>query len=317
MSFREPLALIGLALVPLALVAYWRAQRRRRRYAVRYPAVAVLAGVAGRSWGRHLPAALALVAIAALAVALARPQRTVAAEQDEAIVVMVTDTSGSMRANDVKPDRLSAAQAAARAFMAKVPEHFRIGLVTFGSRAEQQAAPTTDRQAVGAALSALKVAGGTAMGDGLKLGLDAARTPYPNGLGGVRRLPAAIVLLSDGASTAGKNDPVAVAGQAGKVKVPVYTVALGTSAGKLTTRNGGQVSVPPDTVTLQAIAHDSKGQFFTAPNAARLEQVYRNLGTRLAVVHEKREITGVFAGGALFALLFGAVISLLRTGRLP
>jgi len=141
MSFREPLALIGLALVPLALVAYWRAQLRRRRYAVRYPAVSVLAGVAGRSWGRHVPAALMLLAIAALAVALARPQRTVAAEQDEAIVVMVTDTSGSMRADDVKPDRLSAAQAAARAFMAKVPEHFRIGLVTFGSRAEQQAPP--------------------------------------------------------------------------------------------------------------------------------------------------------------------------------
>jgi Ca-activated chloride channel family protein len=317
MSFREPLALIGLALVPLALVAYWRAQRRRRRYAVRYPAVSILAGVAGRSWGRHVPAALVLLAIAALAVALARPQRTVAAEQDEAIVMMVTDTSGSMRADDVKPDRLAAAQAAARAFMARVPEHFRIGLVTFGSRAEQQAPPTTDRQAVRAALDGLKVAGGTAMGDGLKLGLDAARTPFPNGLGGVRRLPAAIVLLSDGASTAGTADPVQIAGQAGKLKVPVFTVALGTSAGKLRTSTGGQVSVPPDTVTLQEIAKDSNGQFFNAPNAARLQAVYRNLGTRLAVVHEKREITGAFAGGALLALVFGGVISLLRTGRLP
>jgi Ca-activated chloride channel family protein len=115
MSFREPLALIGLALVPLAIFAYWRAQRRRRRYAVRYTAVSVLAGVAGRSWGRHVPALLALLAIGALAIALARPQRTVAAEQDEAIVVMVTDTSGSMQATDVQPDRLTAAQEAARA----------------------------------------------------------------------------------------------------------------------------------------------------------------------------------------------------------
>ena len=121
MSFREPLALIGLALVPLALVAYWRVQRRRRRYAVRYPAVGVLAGVAGRSWGRHVPALLALLAIAALASRSRGPQRTVAAEQDEAIVVMVTDTSGSMRATDVRPDRLAAAQEAGRAFIAKVP----------------------------------------------------------------------------------------------------------------------------------------------------------------------------------------------------
>src|SRR4051812_5221417 len=317
MSFREPLALIGLALVPLALLAYWRARRRRRRYAVRCPAVAVLAGVAGRWWGRHVPALLALLAIGALAVALGRPQRTVAAQQDEAIVVMVTDTSGSMRATDVRPDRLAAAQAAGRAFIAKVPRSFRIGLVTFGSRAEQQAPPTTDRQTVRAALDGLKVAGGTAMGDGLKLGLNAARTPFPNGLGGVRRLPAAIVLLSDGAQTHGQNDPVQVAGQAGKLQVPIYTVALGTSAGRLTTRSGGQVSVPPDTVTLREIAKDSKGQFFNAPNAARLEAVYRNLGTRLAIVHEKREITGAFAGGALLLLLFGAVVSLLRTGRLP
>jgi Ca-activated chloride channel homolog len=317
MSFREPLALIGLALVPLALVAYWRAQRRRRRYAVRYPAVAVLAGVAGRSWGRHVPALLALLAVAALAVALARPQRTVAAQQDEAIVVMVTDTSGSMKATDVKPDRLAAAQEAGKAFMAKVPESFRVGLVTFGSRAEQQAPPTTDRPVVRAALESLKVAGGTAMGDGLKLGLNAARTPFPNGLGGVRRLPAAIVLLSDGASTAGSNDPVQVAGQAGKLKVPIYTVALGTSAGKLRTSTGGQVGVPPDTVTLREIAKDSHGQFFNAPNAARLEAVYRNLGTRLAVVKQKQEITGAFAGGALLMLVFGGVVSLLRTGRLP
>jgi Ca-activated chloride channel family protein len=317
MSFREPLALVGLALVPLAILAYWRVQRRRLRYAVRYPAVGVLAGVAGRSWGRHIPALLALLAVGALAIALARPQRTVAAEQDEAIVVMVTDTSGSMKATDVRPDRLTAAQEAGRAFIQKVPDTFRIGLVTFGSRAEQQAPPTTDHQSVRAALDGLKVAGGTAMGDGLKVGLNAARTPYPNGLGGVRRLPAAIVLLSDGAQTHGASDPVQIAAQAGKVRVPIYTVALGTSGGRLTTKNGGQVSVPPDTVTLQEIAKDSKGQFFNAPNAAKLEAVYRNLGTRLAVVHEKREITGAFAGGALLLLVAGGVVSLLRTGRLP
>jgi len=315
-SFREPLFLIGLALVPLALLLYWRAQRRRRRFAVRFPATPVLAGVAGRSWGRHVPAALALLALAALLVGLARPERTVAAQVDEAIVVMVTDTSGSMRATDVRPNRLSAAKAAGQALADKLPDGYRLGLVTFGSRAEQQAAPTTDRQAIKAALVQLRIGGGTAMGDGLDLGLEAARTPFPDGLGSSRRLPAAIVLLSDGASTTGQ-DPVQVAARAGRVRVPVYAVALGTPRGVLQTSTGGQVRVPPDTVTLQEVARDSRGRFYSAPDAARLEEVYRNLGTRLAVRDEKQEVTAAFAGGALVLLLGGAVISLLRTGRLP
>jgi Ca-activated chloride channel family protein len=317
MSFREPVALVGLVLVPLALLAYVLAQRRRRRYAVRYPAVAVLATVAGRNWGRHVPAALALVAVAALVVAVARPQRTVAAERDEAAVMMVTDTSGSMLATDVKPDRLAAAKAAGAALAGKLPDGFRLGLVAFSSQAEQLAPPTTDRDVVRAALELLRAHGATAMGDGLKLGLAAARAPFPNGRGGTRRLPAAIVLLSDGAQTRGEADPVQVAGQAGKVRVPIYAVALGTVGGVLRTPRGSRVRVPPDTVTLREIARDSRGQFFAAPDTKRLEAVYRNLGTRLAIVHEKREITGAFAGGALLALLVGAVISLLRTGRLP
>jgi Ca-activated chloride channel family protein len=316
-SFREPLFLIGLALVPLAVLLYWRAQQRRRLYAVRFPATAVLAGVAGRSWGRHVPAALALLALAALLVGLARPERTVAAQVDEAVVVMVTDTSGSMRATDVRPDRLAAAKAAGRTLAEKLPDGYRLGLVTFGSRAEQQAAPTTDRQAVRAAIEQLRIGGGTAMGDGLTLGLEAARTPFPDGLGASRRLPAAIVLLSDGASTTGTADPVQVAGRAGKVRVPIYAVALGTSRGVLPTSTGGQVRVPPDTVTLQEVARDSRGRFYRAPDAARLEEVYGNLGTRLAVRDEKREVTSAFAGGALVLLLAGAVLSLLRTGRLP
>src|SRR4051794_41936086 len=109
MSFREPLALIGLALVPLALLAYWRAQRRRRRYAVRYPAVAVLAGVAGRSWGRHVPALLALLAIGALAVALPRPPRPGGPAPDEAGLGVGPRTAGSMRATHVQPGRPAAA----------------------------------------------------------------------------------------------------------------------------------------------------------------------------------------------------------------
>ncbi len=178
MSFREPLLLAGLALIPVALAAYVVAQRRRRRYAVRYTNVDVLASVAARvGWARHLPAALALLALAALLIALGRPERTVAAEQRQATVVMVTDLSGSMNAKDVQPDRLTAAKVAAHALADKLPRDFRLGLVGFGTAASQLVEPTTDKARVKVAIDSLKFAGKTAMGDGLALGLDAARAP--------------------------------------------------------------------------------------------------------------------------------------------
>src|SRR4051794_16888401 len=174
MTFREPLALVGLALLPLAIAAYVAVQHRRRRFAIRYTNVDLLASVAGSSWLRHVPALLALLALAALLVSLGRPERTVAAQRKEATVVLVTDTSGSMLANDVRPNRLTAAREAARTLARQVPEDFRIGLIKFGSQAEQVLEPTTDRTRLNLALQSLSVHGATAMGDGLKLGLDAA-----------------------------------------------------------------------------------------------------------------------------------------------
>ena len=150
MSFREPLLLAALALVPLALLAYWAAQRRRRRYAIRYPAVDVLAGVAGKARGRHVPAVLALAALAALAISLARPERTVAVEQRQGTVMLVHDTSGSMQATDVKPDRLSAARDAARTLISSVPEEFRLG-VDLVQHAGRGARVADDRPLAGAA----------------------------------------------------------------------------------------------------------------------------------------------------------------------
>lgn len=315
MSFEAPLLLLGLALVPLAAAAYVLAQRRRRRYAVRYTNVDLLASVASRGWGRHLPALLGLLALAALLIAVARPERTVAADRREATVMLVTDTSGSMQATDVRPTRLAAAQAAARDFLAKVPPDFRVGIVSFGTRAEQLLGPTTDRQQALAVINRLKVAGTTAMGDGLTLGLDAARTPVPDGLGGSRRLPAALVLLSDGESLRGA-DPIDVAQRARKLGIRVYAVALGTRSGTLT-QDGKTVPVPPDTLTLQDIARDTGGQFFAAPSAQQLRAVYANLGTRLSKVPEKQQVTSAFAGGALVLLLAGMGAALLRGGRLP
>jgi Ca-activated chloride channel homolog len=321
MSFREPLLLLGLALVPLAIAAYVLAQRRRRRFAVRYTNVSVLAGVASRvGWARHVPAALALLALAALLVALARPERTVAAEQRSAKVVMVTDTSGSMLATDVQPNRLTAAKEAARALADKLPRDFRLGLVTFGSTANQLVEPTTDKTRVTIAIDSLQVAGATAMGDGLALGLDAARTPVDVGSGRPRRLPAALVLLSDGASTRGA-DPMTVAERARELGVRVYTVALGTPGGYLdSVQPDGTTKrdlVPPDTTTLQEIARETRGRYYAAADAGRLTDIYRELGTRLSTRPEKQEVTAAFAAGGLVLLVAGMAASMLRGGRLP
>jgi Ca-activated chloride channel homolog len=314
-SFREPLLLLALALLPLAIAAYVIAQRRRKRFALRYTNIPVLAAVAGRSWGRHVPAAFALLALTALLVALGRPERTVAAPQRQGSVIMVTDTSGSMEATDVAPTRLAAAQTAARALTKKLPEEFNLGLVTFNNAAESLVAPTTDRDQIFAAIQGLKVHGSTAMGDGLKLGLQSARTKVKDTDGNSRRVPSVLVLLSDGKSERG-TEPVEVADQAKKLKIPIYTIALGTQDGVLN-RKGKSVPVPPDNVTLRDIAETTGGRFFAAPSAARLESIYENLGTKFSTKKVKQEVTSSFAGAALALLLAASVLALLRMGRLP
>jgi Ca-activated chloride channel homolog len=322
MSFGAPLLLVGLALIPLALAAYVIAQRRKRQYAVRYTNVDILASVAGRAgWARHIPALLALLALASLLVALGRPERTVAAEQRAATVVMVTDTSGSMFAKDIAPDRLTAAKNAGHALANKLPRDFRLGLISFGREVAVLAEPTTDKQRVKVALDTLKFGGKTAMGDGLDRAIDAARTPVTNPDTGLpQRLPAAIVLLSDGANTAGQ-DPITVADRAKKLKIPVYTVALGTQEGFIEhTQKDGTVTreaVPPDTETLQEIARSTGGRFYEAADAQRLTEIYRSLGTRFSTRKEKQEVTAAFAGGGLVLLLAGMVAAMARGGRLP
>jgi len=159
------------------------------------------------------------------------------------------------------------------------------------------------------------VHGSTAMGDGLELGLQTARTPISDSDGKARRLPARIVLLSDGKSERG-TEPVEIADQAKKLKIPIYTIALGTQQGVLN-RNGRAVPVPPDNVTLRDIAETTGGRFFAAPSAARLETIYENLGTRFSTKKVKQEITSSFAGAALALLLAACVLALLRMGRLP
>ena len=323
MSFAEPILLAGFILIPLAMMAYGSLQRRRRRESTAWanPALVPNLTTARPGWRRHLPPFLLLLALAILVAALARPQRTVASPQRAANVIMVTDVSGSMNATDVSPDRLTAAVEAAKTLTQKVPETFRLGLVTFSDYAEQRVAPTTDRAQIRGALDQLVAEGGTAMGDGLERGLFAARTPVPNANGtGVRRLPSVIVLLSDGKNTSGSRDPVQVAREAGRARVPIYTIALGTAAGEVELRDSfgflQRVQVPPDTETLKEVARISGGKSYTATETDKVKEIYANLGTRLSSRSEKREVTAFFAGGALFLLFAAGGLSLRWFGRL-
>jgi Ca-activated chloride channel homolog len=298
-TFASPIFLIGLALIPVALVLYVRSQRRSHTFASAPLLPSVVRRRAG--WRRHVAVAGYGVAVAALLVALAKPQATIAVPTEQARVMIVTDHSGSMQATDVKPNRLAAAKQAAATFLDALPEKVKAGAVAFNHQADVLQSPTTDHEAVKAAIDAVKPAGGTATGDAI--------TATLNALPG--KAPAAIVLLSDGESVRG-TDPVTAAQAAKDRKIPIYTVALGTAEGTI---NDGE-PVPPDTETLAKIAQLTGGQAFTAGDLKKLDQVYKRLGSQVATVKKKREVTGVFAGGALALMTLSALGSLGLTGRL-
>jgi Ca-activated chloride channel homolog len=307
MSFAAPLFLLGLLAIPAGTALHLLAQRRRRRYAVRFPGapVAALAASAAPRWRRLVPSALLALSVAGLVLALARPETTVAVPVEQASVVLVTDTSRSMTATDVAPDRLEAARSAADRFLDEAPEELRVGAVAFSDSARVLQPPTTEHKQVGAALAGLTADGGTATGDGLAAALETLET-------GERRPPAAVVLLSDGKQTAGR-DAVEVAQEAGEQRVPVYTVALGTPDGIV----DGNLRVPPDPEALRQIAQASGGQAFEASDGDELTAVYERLGSQLGTREETREVTAAFAAAGLL-LLGGALAGSIRGfGRLP
>jgi Ca-activated chloride channel family protein len=319
MSFGAPAVLAALVLIPAAIVAYVRYQRHRRRAAAAFASPALLASVAPRrpGWRRHAPMAAFALALAVLIVAAAKPQKTVAVPVERASIMLATDVSGSMEAVDVKPSRLVAARRAAKNFVDGVPRGVNVGVMAFNGRPRVLQSPTPERDDIATALNRLSPSGGTATGDAITAALRVLRQPT-----GINKKPppSAIVLLSDGASTKGKN-PVAAAQEAKRAKIPVYTVALGTPAGTIEVpRPGGGGNetrrVPPDPDSLAQIARASGGQTFTADNASDLKRVYQKLGSQLGTEKRKRQLTSSFAGGALVLLLVGAGMSLAWFGRL-
>jgi Ca-activated chloride channel homolog len=348
MTFATPLALLALLLIPLVILALVLARRRRIRYAIRYPALDVLAGVVERERrGRWIPAALLVLALTALLLGAARPMARVPVPRDEATVMLVIDVSGSMNADDVEPTRMEAAQRAASRFLDRLPDRFQVGLVIFSSEAETLVPPTTDREAVRGALATLSANGGTAMGDGLARALDvietarqeaagagpaagptttidpnavpAPTTPDPNAQQPAVP-PAVTLLLSDGANSAG-GDPFVQAERARQLKVPVYTIALGTAGGVLRQPNafgGTRIQpVPPDPDSLARIAETSNGRFFEAPSSDNLTAVYDSLGSRIGFRMEEREVTVAFTAAGLLLLAAAGALRARRGARLP
>jgi Ca-activated chloride channel family protein len=314
MSFAAPLWLGSLALIPIAIAASIAARRRARRYAVRFPAVSTLALAAGpgTSWRRRLPPALALAALAALALALARPHVSYSAPVGQGSVMLVTDHSGSMAATDVEPTRLAAAERAADTFINRLPANVLVGAIAFSDSPDAVQAPQADHAAAQAVIDGQNANGATATGDALELALQLLKGSNP------KHPPSAIVLLSDGAANAGINVSV-VAQEAARDKIPIDTVALGTPDGTLPSQIpfGPPVAVPPDPELMRQIAELSGGRSFNAQTADQLSSIYKQLADRLGSVTRKREVTVAFAIGGLAFLLLAAATSTRWSGRLP
>ncbi|HEY4412275.1 MAG TPA: VWA domain-containing protein [Gaiellaceae bacterium] len=318
MSFQDPLALVGLALVPVIAWLWVVQERRRRRGASAFTNLALLPNLVDRAPGRLrlVAPALFLVALAALVVGFARPHANVTVPRNEATVVLAMDMSRSMQARDVAPSRMIAAKRAATAFLQRVPDTYSIAVVGFASRAYVAVPPTRDRSLVEQAIADLSPGDGTAIGDAVALSAQLGRRQKT--VDGVVP-PESVLVLSDGAPDGGRISAAEAVKRAKALHVPVSAVLIGTNNGvvsrKLTGGYTAQIRVPPSPGTLELIAHGTGGEFFRARSAKTLEAVYRHLATRIGHRTENREVTDLFVVGALVLLLAGGVFSVLHFRR--
>jgi Ca-activated chloride channel family protein len=318
-SFERPLALIALIAVP-TLVALWLAHERRRSAgAARFSTLALLPNLIDSRPGRrrYVPLVLFLVALTALIVGMARPHAHVRVPRKEATVVLALDVSRSMSATDVRPTRLDAARAAAVTFLRKIPPTYDVALVAFSSRAFVAVPPTSDRDLVRRGLAGLHPGQGTALGDAVVL---AARLGRRHRAADGTIPPESVLLISDGAREGGRTAPTAAARRARALGVPVSTVLVGTANGVVTAKLVGgfteRIRVPPSPGTLQLLARETGGQFFRARTSVALQSVYKHLATRIGHKTVNREVTDLFAGGAIVLLLAGGAVSALWFRRL-
>ena len=340
MTFIWPEMLWGLLAVPLLIALYVWLLRRRKKTALRYANLSLVKEAMGKrlAWRRHLPPALLLTAITALLIAAARPAAVISLPLAEKTIVLAIDVSGSMRAADVLPDRITAAKEAAKAFVADLPRSVRIAVVQFAGTAAVVQAPTLSREDVVAAIDRFQLQRGTAIGSGIVLSL---ATVFPDAgidlsqITGQRAMPpapgdkpkpeftpvepgtyasAAIILLTDGQRTTGP-DPVEAAKMAADRGVRVYTVGVGTKDGETIGFEGWSMRVRLDEETLKNIANITRADYFYAGTAADLKKVYQGLSTRLIVEKKETEISALFAAFGALLVVLAAGLSVWWFGR--
>ncbi len=344
MSFLWPDALWSLLALPLLVVLYlWLL--RRKRHAVRLASVALAKQALGKGpgWRRHVPPLLMLLGLGAMLVATARPTAMISLPLSQRTIILAIDVSGSMRAEDVKPNRLVAAQEAAKAFVSDLPREVRVGVVSFAGTAAVVQAPTTSRDDVVAAIDRFQLQRGTATGSGIVLSL---ATLFPEHgieiqhITGQRKFPggpigksedeqkkpftpvppgsynsAAVIMLTDGQRTTGP-DPMEAAKMAAERGVRIYTVGIGTTDGEIIGFEGWSMRVRLDEATLKSVATMTHGEYFYAGTAEDLKQVYQSLSSRVVVERKETELSALFAAlGALLATL-SAGLSVWWFGRI-
>lgn len=336
MTFVWPKMLWLLALLPLLVLLYLWVLKRKRKTTVRLSSVALakLAAGTGPGWRRHVPPLLLLLALGTLLLAVARPMATLTLPLSERTIMLAMDVSGSMRAEDVKPNRLVASQEAARAFVNNLPREVRVGVVSFAGTAAVVQAPTDSREDVLKAIDRFQLQRGTATGSGIILSL---ATLFPDDgieiqhITGQRSFPgsnnniakkeakpftpvppgsyssAAVIMLTDGQRTTGP-DPLDAAKMAAERGIRVYTVGIGTTGGEVIGFEGWSMRVRLDEETLKNISVLTHGEYFYAGTAEDLKKVYESLSSRMVVERKETEITALFA--ALGALLAAAAAGL-------
>ncbi|MQM26127.1 VWA domain-containing protein [Glycomyces albidus] len=305
-----------LALVPVAILAgvYVWAQFARKRIAVRFANASLLAKLVPRvpGWRRHLPAGLLVMALAVLVGGMTRPAVDVEEPQERATIILAMDVSLSMMAEDVPPNRIDAAKAAAADFVSELPEEYNVGLVSFAGYASVVVPPTKNRAEVATAINGLTLAEATATGDAVFASLQAVQQVMPDESG--QLAPARILLMSDGYRTAGRTVEEA-AEAAAAAEIPVSTVAFGTDEGVIEL-DEELVSVPVDRDALSFLAEETGGDYYEAVTAEQLRSVYEDMGSSLGYRTIAEDVSQWFIGTAMILLFAAAGLSLAWTSRL-
>jgi Ca-activated chloride channel homolog len=328
-SLADPVLLAAGLLVAAALA--WAAVAAARRRAAALASAGIVAGGPGRGRGRARLGGVwfTIAGVAVLAIAVAGPAASVPVSHPSGTVILAMDVSGSMAATDVAPSRLAAAKRAALSFINAQPGSVNIGVVAFQQGGLEAALPTADHATAAAAVRRLTAGGGTSLGDAILASLSAI-THKTVTIGRAGRAPdigfwpsATIVLFSDGQDEAGAagagsgagSSAGAAASVAEKAGVHIDTVGVGTTTGTTVDVDGYHLFTALDEATLKSISQATGGAYHPASDASELDGIASSINLRLTVTHEPLPLAGAFIALALALLAAGAVLTVIRSGR--